>query len=53
MAFRGICIESGNYVPDDGAFGYALSRVLNSEKEKAEFVEWYYSGSWIKEDEDE
>ena len=53
MAYKGICKENGNYVTDDSAFGYALSRILNSEKEKTEFVEWYYSGNWIREAEDE
>lgn len=43
-------IGSGNFVPEEDAFEYALEKLLSSTEElKNEFVEWFYSGSWIKE----
>lgn len=43
-------IGTGNFVPEEDAFKYALERLLSSTEElKNEFVEWFYSGSWIKE----
>lgn len=43
-------IGTGNFVPEEDAFDYALERLLDSEEEfKKEFVEWFYSESWIKE----
>ena len=49
MYYRGICSEKGNIVEESQAFGYALERVLENEEEKAEFVEWFFSGNWVKE----
>ena len=44
--------ESGKVVSADEAFDYALECVKNgTDEEKAEFVEWFYSGNWIEEDE--
>lgn len=51
MFYEGILKEKGKTVPNEYAFGYALDRVLNDEKDKAEFLEWFYSGNWIKEKE--
>ena len=43
-------IGTGNFVPEEDAFDYALERLLDSEEElKQEFVEWFYAGNWIKE----
>lgn len=43
-------IGTGNFVPEEDAFDYALERLIGSTEEfKREFVEWFYSGSWIKE----
>lgn len=42
---------TGNFVPEEDAFDHALERISHgTEKEKQEFVEWFYSGDWIKED---
>lgn len=44
-------IGTGNFVPEEDAFDYALERLLDSTEEfKREFIEWFYSESWIKED---
>ncbi len=53
--YIGIGLESGNFIPADKAYEYALERSLHgTEEEVAEFremlVEWYFSGNWIKED---
>ena len=43
-------IGTGNFVPEEDAFDYALERLIDGEEEiKSEFVEWFYSGSWVKE----
>lgn len=43
-------IGTGNFVPEEDAFDYALERLLDSTEDfKREFVEWFYSGSWVKE----
>lgn len=48
-------IGTGNFVPEENAFDYALERCLHgTEYDKREFkemlVEWFYSGNWVKED---
>ena len=48
-------IGTGNFVPEDDAFDYALERCLHGTEEgKREFkemlIEWFYSGNWVKED---
>lgn len=43
-------IGSGIFVPEEDAYEYALERVSQDEDLKQEFVEWFYSGNWIKED---
>lgn len=53
MFYKGICSERGKTVPDGMALGYALSRVLEDENQKQEFIEWFYSGNWVKVEEDE
>lgn len=41
---------TGIFVPEPEAFEYALEIVLQDEEGlKQEFVEWFYSGNWIKE----
>lgn len=56
--YKGIGIESGTIVEESQAFEYALERCLHgSIDEQKEFkdmlVEWYFSGSWIKMEDDE
>ena len=43
-------IGTGNFVPEEDAFNYALERCINgTDKFKQEFVDWFYSGNWVKE----
>ena len=42
-------INTGIFVPEEGAFDYAMERVSQDEDLKREFVDWFYSGNWIKE----
>ena len=38
------------FVPEEDAFDYALERVgQGAAQERKEFVDWFYSGCWIKE----
>lgn len=48
--YVGICSEMGNCVGEEDAFLYAVCRILCNDDEQKEFVEWYYSGNWIKEE---
>jgi len=49
----GILRERGIVVDEDNAFRYALERIAQGKPdEQQEFVEWYYSGNWIKKEED-
>lgn len=55
--YKGIFSEEGNVVEDEDAYDYALERCLyGTETEQQEFkdmlVEWYYSGDWLKEEEE-
>lgn len=50
--YKGIAKEEGILVDEDKAFDYALQRLGQvTEEEKKDFLEWYYSGNWIKEEE--
>lgn len=58
MPYVGLGPEEGITIEEDQAFRYALERCLKgTPEEQLEFrdmlVEWYFSGNWIKEDEDE
>ena len=50
MCYRGICSERGKRVEDDEAYEYALNEVMNNKEVQAEFVEWFFSGNWIREE---
>ncbi len=42
-------IFNQTFVPKEDEFRYALERVQNgTDEEKAEFVEWFYSGNWVQ-----
>lgn len=41
---------SGIFVFEEDAYDYALERISQDDELKQEFVEWFYSGNWIKED---
>lgn len=52
--YIGILSEQGKVIPAEKAFSYALERITNgTDEEKAEFVEWFYSGDWYYEEETE
>lgn len=54
VVYEGIGPEKDTVVGEDAALSYALERVKNGSKEdQEEFVEWYYSGNWIKKEEEE
>jgi len=54
MNYNGIFCEKGKLIESDKAFDYAIERILQgTEEEKSEFVDWYFSGNWIKENEGE
>lgn len=49
--YIGIFEEKGIVVNKENAFRYALERVVNGKPEvQREFVEWFYSGNWIEEE---
>lgn len=43
-------IGTGIFVPEEDAYEYALERISLDDDLKKEFVEWFYSGNWVKED---
>lgn len=43
-------IGTGIFVQEEDAYEYALERISQDEDLQKEFVEWFYSGNWIKED---
>jgi len=43
-------ITTGIFIPEKDAYDYAMERISHgTDEEKQEFVEWFYSGNWIKE----
>lgn len=53
-AYVGIGVNNGKIVHKDEAFEYALEQLNKgegiSETDKQNFVEWFFSGSWIEEE---
>ena len=43
-------IGTGIFVAEEDSFDYAMERICLDDDLKQEFVEWFYSGNWIKED---
>lgn len=43
-------IGTGIFVPEEDAYSYAIERLSQDSDLKQEFVEWFYSGNWIRED---
>jgi hypothetical protein len=51
MNYIGIGKNEGICVDRTIAFKYALERIIGgTDEEKAEFVEWFYSGDWYYEE---
>lgn len=49
--YMGLFQEQGNEVNSEDAFRYAMERLAQgTPEEQQEFVEWFYSGNWIEED---
>lgn len=42
--------DSGVFIPEEDAYAYALENISLDEDLKEEFIEWFYSENWIKED---
>lgn len=54
MRYRGIGPEKGRTVEELFSYEYAKAHLDElSEQDKKEFVEWFFSGNWYKEDEDD
>lgn len=43
-------IGTGIFVPEEDVFAYALERISRDKDEKEKFLDWFYSGNWVKED---
>lgn len=43
-------IGTSVFVPEEDAYDYALERISQDEDLKKEFVEWFYSGNWVREE---
>lgn len=58
MYYQGIQSEEGKIVREEDALSYALERCLLGPKEdqeefQAALIEWFYSGNWIRREDDE
>lgn len=58
MYYQGIQSEEGRIVREEDALSYALERCLLGTKEDQEefrdaLIEWFYSGNWIRREEDD
>lgn len=42
-------LGTGTFVPKETAYEYALERISGDGSLKEEFVDWFYSDNWIKE----
>lgn len=49
--YRGICSEAGIFVSSKDAYNYALNRINQAPDLQDEFVEWFYSGNFMRIDE--
>lgn len=43
-------IGTGIFVLEEDAYDYAMERISLDEDLQKEFVEWFYSGNWVKEE---
>ena len=50
--YKGIMGNTGIVIEESEAFDYALENIKTGEL-KEEFVEWFFSGNWIKEPEND
>lgn len=61
MGYIGVGPEEGTFVPEADAYAYAMERCRSGTLEEQEafkqeivplIIEWYYSGNWIRTEED-
>lgn len=45
-----LSMDGKKVINDEDAFDNAVDEVSHDEKLKVEFVEWFYSGDWVRED---
>lgn len=50
MNYVGILSNKGIVVQEKDAFDYAIQQINSSEELKTEFVEWFFSGNFVKEE---
>jgi hypothetical protein len=49
--YMGVSVNEGINVSGDEAFEYAKEHLDEmSDEDKADFVEWFFSGNWIKQE---
>lgn len=48
--YKGIGPEKGKCIDEEFALGYAMQRIMENREEQQELVEWFFSGNWVKED---
>lgn len=54
MFYKGIGPNRGEVVSEEEAFDYAITALASDHIGiKKEFVEWYFSGNWIRTNEEE
>lgn len=53
MVYKGIGPERGKVVHKDDAFDVALEEVASNREIRQEFIDWFFSGNWVKTEEDE
>lgn len=41
-------MDGKKQISDEDAFDNAIDEITNDEKLKSEFIEWFYSGDWIR-----
>lgn len=47
--YMGIMSNEGINIPEDEAFDYAKEHLNElDERDRKEFVEWFFSGNWVK-----
>ena len=50
--YVGVGPEQGKQIDEEFALGYAMQRVMQNPEEQKEFVEWFFSGNWVKENDE-
>lgn len=48
QGYKGICTEAGVFVKSEDAYPYALERIAGDRELQEEFVNWFYSGNFVK-----